>query len=437
MLKRLAIIGVLTGIGQLFSLFVIKWIAGSSSVEEITQLALTDSLFQFLLNAIALGVQSAAMRDIATTQQWKGAYGAAQSARLTLSFFLIPLSLISIYNGPYLIFALAPLLALSGDYALYSLGQPVKGATLALFRILLPYGFVAAAASLQYDDLPLYFICGTALAYLASDVYIAMNLKVNLAYRPTLAGIILYIKTLRLGLVNISLYFIGLGVLLVAPYFYDDTVMTVAFVGLKFYVIVKGILRIMHQAFIKEMLNDEVCFRIDQLSMLVSSAMFGAFFIFPDSTIRILFGSQFVDNQPFFVLLAAGMMFYSFVLSMATRAMLEKKDRDYTILTAAAAALTLLLVVILSFVSDGANSIAWSILLGEFVFCTGLIIITRGSKLLVPRLIFFGKCLLVLIPFAFLSYWFGDSIVLNTISIACFLLILLFLHRKTFRILTS
>src|SRR5690242_5118687 len=132
MLKRIFTIALLTGIGQLFIIFALKYISQNSTSEQVKAIGQIDTLILFTTNLVALGLQPAAMRNLALAKDWEQEYFNTQSARLTLGILIGLLSLLAFVNRYYLTFLIAPLLALSGDYALYGRGFPVKGAVIAL-----------------------------------------------------------------------------------------------------------------------------------------------------------------------------------------------------------------------------------------------------------------------------------------------------------------
>jgi len=281
MLKRLLIVGLFTGAGQLFSIWVLKLVSQKTNTGLLTHLAQIDSSYQFILNVIALGLQSAAMRNIAISPDWQKEYAETQSARLTLSLLLLPISFLAFSNTVYCIFAVAPLVALSGDYALYALGHAVMGSLIAFVRVILPYAFIVLFLLVDHAHINYGYFAGLVLAFVLTNFYISRQLKTPLFFVPRWKNIFLYVKNIPLGLVTLSLYFIGMGVLLVVPYFYPADMVAVAFVGLKFYLIFKGVLRIIHQSFVKDMLRDEVCLQVDQLSMIGGLLFLGSCLFFP------------------------------------------------------------------------------------------------------------------------------------------------------------
>lgn len=437
MLKRILIVGLFTGAGQLFSILVLKLVSQKSNSGQLTQLAQMDSLYQFIFNIIALGLQSAAMRNIALSDEWQKEYSRVQSARLMLSLLLFPISLLAFSDPAYSIFALAPLLALSGDYALYALGRPVTGSIAACARIVIPYGCILLTVFIRPDFISYSYFVALILALLLNNLYIARQLKMPFFFKPKWRDIFLYLKNIPLGLVTLSLYFIGTGVLLVMPYFYPSGMVAVAFVGLKFYLIFKGVLRIIHQSFVKDMLRNDICLQVDQLSMIGGILFFGSALFFPDSFISLFFGKIYVSHRVFFLLLGVCALVYSFALSVTTRAMLEKKDKDYTIVSTIAAGLCLLSVILFSFLSENVLYISVSILIGELSFLIGMLLIMKQKELLPQRALFLGPNLFfLLIPFAF-RYFGGDTTLLYITSFSILALLLLLAHRRKFLLIPT
>lgn len=435
MLKRILIVGLFTGAGQLFSILVLKLASQKSTSLQLAQLAEMDSLYQLIFNVIALGLQSVAIRNIALMPGWKEEYARVQSARFMLSLLLLPVCLLSFNNAEYSIFLLAPLMALSGDYALYATGRPVTGSIAACIRVIIPYGCVLATALIRPEWINYSFFAGLLLVLIINDLYIAHRLKVPFFFTPKWKNIFLYVQSLPLGMVTLSLYIIGMGVLLVAPYFYPSAVVAVAFVGLKFYWIYKGVLRIIHQAFVKDMLRDDVCLQVDQLSIIAGLLFLGSVLLFPSSFITFFFGRSYLSYIPFFQLLGIGALTYSFALSVTTRAMLEKKDKHYTIFSSIAAAVCLIAVALFSLLSKNVIYIAISVLAGEVLFLTGMLAIMKKREFLYQRISFLAPNLFfLLVPFVF-RYFFGDTLSIYIISFSVLTALLLVIHRKKFLII--
>ncbi len=421
MLKRIALIAVLTGIGHLISVFSIKFTSQLVSSEKLSSVAHIDALVSFLLSIIALGLQLSAMRNIALTKEWKEEYSITQTARLTLGLIVFILGALFFIKWEYSFFFLAPLFALSGDYALYAIGKPATGAAIACLRLAIPYSCMLLAAYFQPEIVNYIFILSWIFVYLLTNTIISRVLKVKSFYIPRWRSLKLYLHSLPLGIVSISSYFLGLGLILIVPYFYPLIVETVAFIGLKFYVIYKGVLRIIHQAFFKEMIDDTWCLKIDQLSMLIALLYLSSALFFPGSFITFFFGKQYVSEKYFFLLLGISAVIYSFLSSSGTRALLDMKDKPITIITAMAAIITIFSVIILSYINIKPISIALSIIIGELVLLVGLRKISSVKNLVYPRLLFlFTNLSLLVIPFLFVSFWKDD---LNTYIISMLALI--------------
>lgn len=438
MIKRISAIAILTGAGQLLSIFALKYISQHGTAEELKSMGEADSLIQFVISLIAAGLQSVAMRNIALSVDWKQEYLDTQSARLSFGILVAAASVLGIAKGNYLIFLIAPLLALSGDYALYGLGHPVVGATVALLRVALPYSLVIVAARYWPGELVAVYVGAVVVIYVFTNLFISYYLKAPYFILPRFRKLLLYLNSLSLGIVNLAIYFLGLGLLLVIPYFYHDNhVIAVAFVGLKVYVIYKGVLRIVHQAFLKDMIVESVRLRVDQLSMLLGISFAGSAFIFPAAFTNLLFGSKYTGDTLFFQLMALAALIYSLFLSMATNVMLQRKDKEYAAISAAAVVATMLTVVLLAGIRPKAESLGISLCVGETLWMAGLLWVAATRDDVRKRMAFFVPNLAMLSVPLLCRYFFGDSQLYWLCGFGGFIIILLFLHLRRFFSLPS
>jgi O-antigen/teichoic acid export membrane protein len=432
MLKRIFTIALFTGAGQLFVIFALKYISQNSSAENVKTIGQIDSLVLFITNVIALGLQPAAMRNLALTDDWKQEYINTQSARLTLSILFCAFALLAFIDTYYLAFLIAPFLALSGDYALYGRGLPVKGAVIALMRAVLPFSIVMLLAGQYYHSLSWVYFLGLLTTYMLTDILIAIFLKVPSWPFAKITSLKLYLKTIPLGIVSLNLYFIGIGVILVAQYAYTTPVLATAFVGLKFYVIFKGVLRIIQQAFLKEMVKDEICLKIDQLSSLLGLTFLVSVLCFPETFISFFFGQKYIGDKNYFILLAAAGFIYSMFSSFTTRAMLDRKDNHYAIVTTIAALLTLLACLAFSFIKSTPVSIGLSILIGELLFAIGMLRLMKRKQLAAERFFFLLKNIPVaVIPFTAM-FVPGDKKLIFFLALFIFIASIFLLNKNKF-----
>jgi O-antigen/teichoic acid export membrane protein len=433
MLKRILIIAFFTGSGQLLSVFVLKYLAEHSSIGQLKAIAEIDSLVLFIMNLIALGLQAAAMRNLALTPDWKQEYYETQSARITLGMLLMAAAALAFINEYYVLFLVAPVLAWSGDYALYARGYPITGSIIAFVRLAFPFLALLAGAFYYPHALGWIYVISLTVVYVVTNAYISYFLGTSYIFKPAFRSLRLYFSSLPLGIVALSLYFLGLGLILFAPYMYSTAVVTVAFLGLKFYIIFKGVLRIIHQAFLKEMTSQTVCLKVDQLSTIAGIILCGSVVIFPGSFITLFFGRQYLEQKTFFMLLGINALIYSLFLSFATRAVLQRADRKYTTVTVIAAAAAIAAVMLLSLAADDAVSIAAGLGLGELVWAIGLVYISGSKTAIKDRLVFTAGLLpLLLLPLA-CRYWLGDRLEYYLISFGLLAGVILLLHHHKFK----
>lgn len=432
MIKKIFTIAIFTGAGQLFIIFSLKYISQHSSPEQVKAIGQIDSLVLFMINLIALGLQPAAMRNIALTDEWKNELNQTQSARLVLSLMIAALGFLAFIDLHYLAFLMAPLLALSGEYALYGKGFPVTGSIIAFARSVIPFFLVIIFIQADPGWASWIYLAGLALAYIITNLVIISFLRIAIFSSVKISDLKLYICTLSLGFVSLGLYFIGIGVLLVAQYFFTSPLIATAFVGLKFYIIFKGVLRIIHQAFFKYMVRDEICLKVDQLSSLLGMGYLLFIICFPDTFITIFFGSGYLADKNYFIQLAAAALVYSLFSSFTTRAMLDKKDYHYAVITISAALFTLLLCMILSFVWQSSQAIGLSIVTGEVSFAAGMLWLMKRKELWRERISF----LLVNTPFLIIPpaalFLAGDRAPVFFLAILVFTVTLFLWYRNKF-----
>jgi hypothetical protein len=116
------------------------------------------------------------------------------------------------------------------------------------------------------------------------------------------------------------------------------------------------------------------------------------------------------DKYMLIILAMAGLV-AAVLLSLTSRAILEKKDRPYAIVTGIASIAAITLCIILSFFVPSSVSIFAAIFAGELLSVLGLINLYRNWKDLARRAAIWAKyALLAAIPLAFRSAW-GDTYV--------------------------
>jgi O-antigen/teichoic acid export membrane protein len=432
MLKRIAVIAAFTGAGQLFSIFTLKLISTHVSSESLASTGQADSLFQFLINLIAFGLQPVAMRNIITSENWRKEYEVFQSARLTLGLILLTFSATVFWEPVNIMFMIAPLLALSGDYALYALGKPVTGAAISFIRVILPYSLLILTSTLNPGWLLYSYVCGTFIAIVFTNIIMSFVLKTPLFFAPRFKNLKLYIQSLPLGMVSLSLYFLGLGILLILPYFYKNESTIVIFVGLKFYVIFKGLLRIIHQAFLKEMIKSETCILVDRLSSLAGLCFACFVSVYPVSFVSFFFGKNYINNTDFFIVLGIAGLVYSLFSSVTTKALLEKKDKPYAINAVISAIITLILSVVLSFWGSKPVYAAISILTGEIIFTLSMIHLLNYSESLPLRIKSFLKASAFISVPIFIRVGIGESQFSFFLAFIAFSVLLFLFNFKSF-----
>lgn len=408
MLKRLSQIAFLTGAAHVFTLVALKFLSKNTSAATLTSIGEIDSIFQLLISILGFGLQLSAVRHIAMEKNWKPFYYQTQRARITLGLLMMAIALLApIYPACWL-FIFAPVFALSGDYALYGRGQPVKAAIWAFCRTFIPSLLLIIFVFTNKTYLSAAYVSSTVAIFGITGFAISRQLQYKYLVFPALPALKLYLQNISLGIATVVMYILGLGLMFVASFFYNEQVLAVSYLGLKLYVIFKGIMRIINQSFVKEMIHDEMTLRADELSILVGSAFLGATLIFPKSMITIFFGIQYTAFTGFIILIGLSALVMCIFISFHTRSLFKKKDKIYAKYAAAAAITSMVTVIVLSFFMQNPLNIGLALFTGELIFAAGLVYINKDAAILL-RIKFLLTSLLCLLLPLIIRYILGDT----------------------------
>lgn len=431
MIKRLFLIAVFTGISQVAVLFFLKYISQHAPLSELNAIAQIDSLTNLIVTLLSLGLITAVVRDVSLEKNWKEPVQHAQSGRLLASLLILPVAIMGFWKMPYLLFLFAPAFAINSDYVLYGRSQPVTAAFVSMLRVLFPYLLMISLFLFQSFVSPLIFLISTGICYGLAGVYIAMHLRLPLIPKLNYKDLWLFVKTLPLGVVNFSYYFIGLGLIVLAGFFYSPAITGIAFLGVKFYSIYKGVLRMINQSFIRELQTDAACLKVDLIGGFAGILFLGLSIFFRNTLTNTFLGDKFVSYSNSLPWLAAAGFCQGLFISYTTRAVLLKQDRQYALLVLIALIGISMLTIIGSFLMQGLTPIYGAILLGESICVGGLIVLRKNSLHFRQHLIIFLQLIPYIAIIAGVRYFLSDGIAGSIVAIgSCGLTFLLLNYRK-------
>jgi O-antigen/teichoic acid export membrane protein len=195
---------------------------------------------------------------------------------------------------------------------------------------------------------------------------VSITLKVNYFVRPKFKSLKKYLGNIDIGIASFSMFFIGIGIINVVSYFNDDEAIAIAYIALKFYMIFKGVRRIIVQTFFKELMEDSVSLKVDSFAMVAGLVFFSTLLFYPNAIISLLFSERYSSYTTTFVILGLAGFLSSFTTSSGTRLLLQKKDKAYSWNLIIAALLTVISGILFSvFMKHNPAYISISVLIGE------------------------------------------------------------------------
>ncbi|MBL7849747.1 MAG: hypothetical protein JNN04_02510 [Cyclobacteriaceae bacterium] len=411
MIFRIGLLFLLTGAAHLFAIFGLKYIAGQGDLAGVAGIGKAEALLQFLISIIGFGMQTEGLRTLAFASDWKAKLDEIQTARLTLSWLLVLGAVGAVYDSSFWCFLAAPVLGSSCDYALYARGKPVLASTLALFRVVFPLGAAMAVAGRVPTLAPETFLVAFVGVYVITNLIISKTLGASTWWPARRASLSLYIKTIPVGVINLGYYFFGLGILFFAEFLFAEAELAVVYMALKFYVVYRGALRVIQQAYVNQMNHPLVGLRADQISMVIGLVLLGSASLFPQSFITLFFGQQFTGHRALFVGLGAAALVAGVFNSFSTTAILQKRDLPMMRLIVASVLVSILVLIIGYWVSPAPESVMIALGVGEVVMAVGLMKLMDDSSGIRERLLYLlGISAGLLVP-ASARYLFSDSLI--------------------------
>jgi hypothetical protein len=436
MIKRLLIIGALTGAAHLTTIIVLKILTGSVGVSVIKTVGELDSIFNLVINILAAGLLISTIREIviAGDDDWKKVYIESQRARVSLGLLLLVICLVGIYNQSYFLLVAAPIFAFHGDYALYGRGLPVFAAVLTFLRVFIPSLTLLIFSQLWPEFIIYAFAISTLFMYVITGVIISSQLSVPYFVRPSFTSLFLYLKTVNGGIISFGYYFFGLGLIILGGFFFEEKIIAIAYVAAKLYIIYKGVLRILNQSFFNDLKDISMCNKVDYLATLAGVILLVATSMFP-AAFQEFFIDEKLSSNPYWVTLfgIAGFVISPFT-SFTSKAMLEKKDKQYAFITILALLISSAVCVGCYFLKTDETGLLISLAVGELTCVIGLIRISGSTVLIKKRFYFILRILpLVIIPFG-VKYLAGDTTIAMIASLIVFGTIALLLNRQAFKL---
>lgn len=434
MIKRLLIIGGITGLGHIVTLLSLKFISKFVDESTIAKIGELDSLTLLIISIVAFGLQLSATRNIALTEDWKNELYETQSARITLGIVLLIFASTGYFSTRNYLFVISPIIALNADYALYGRGKPIVGSLIALMRVMIPSLSLVYASVFFKNYIIEIFVASFFITYLVTGILVSITLKTSYLISPSIKNLNKYISNFKIGIANFSLFFIGIGLINILSYFNDDSTIAVAYIALKFYMLFKGVRRIIVQAFFQELKESSVALKVDCFAIIAGIIFLNTLVFFPNAVIPLLFDQKYALYSYTFIILGFAGFISSYTTSSGTRLLMKKKDKDYSINLIVAAAVTIIFGILFSiFKENQPYYISLAILSGEITLSILNIRSLNEKAFLYERLKFFMPLLIMTLLFFALTYLFGQKLFSYIISLVLTSIVAIFFLRTKFK----
>lgn len=368
MLKRLIVVGGLTGSAHLINIAVLKVLAVYLPATSISIIGEIDSLVLLIISIVNFGIQLSATRKLALLDHWQQEYYHTQSARITLALLLWIVSISGFLIFKNFLFLMAPVFALNGDYALYGRGMPKTGALISFLRVLIPSLALLVAVFYFPEDYIWIYISSVVVAYIFAGITVSRVLGVAYFVKPNLRFLKKYYEHLNIGICNVFYSFVGVGLINVIAFFYNNESIAALYLFLKIYILFRGVKQIIVQSFFKDLNEFQVAVRVDYYSLLAGFVFFATLAFFTDLfTLVFLTPEMSVYHHALFLLGLAAFV-STFSTGLGARLLLAEKDKVYSRNMSLGGIVTILSSVVFYYLfGDNPLWPALSILTGELI----------------------------------------------------------------------
>lgn len=406
MLKKLFIIAFIVAIGHFLSVFSISFIV-KRGVDKVflDNISNIESTLALIISIIAFGLQQIATRDIVVSENWKHILDRTQKARFTLGILMAIFGLVAFFvtnSHFYLIFLTSPIIAFVSDYALYAKGLAIEGSFVSLVRVAIPSISLIIMGIIESYYIGTYYL----IVFLSLILVVIISnrlLKFNIKIQATKDFYKLYARNINIGLTDISITILQLGILSIAAPFYNDSIITDTFLVLKIYVLLKGVQRLIFQAFYKDLVALDKAILIDNLIFISGFVFFTICMLYATELIDLIYSKDFYRIEILFKIIGVAALISSILIASSARALLLKKEKEYTFSYILAMIVTVLTVLIFAMTNSSYLGIVFAILAGELTLFICFFIFLRKEFQLKKRFLFYTSFLILFLIFVLIN----------------------------------
>lgn len=319
-----------TGLSNILSFLVITYLVKNNASDSFIQdLAYFDSALSFILACLSFGYLQVVSRDIVLKKDWQNILYKSQSARISLAILIIVLGVLFsiIKNEFYFVLLISPFIALNPLFALYSRGKPLVAARLSFFKVLIPVFFLFLISFFEWYYIEIYLIA-QVVAFTFAGYFSSKALDIEYFIRPIAEDLKEYIKNIEMGFVDISISILQMGILVIAGFIYNASIIGNTFLVLKLYILFKGVLRIVFQTFYHRLSDTDIIILSEKISAYLGICFFCTLFFYSNELILFLFTQDFLEHSILLKIIGLSGLVVSCGITSTTSLLLFNRDKS-------------------------------------------------------------------------------------------------------------
>ncbi|MCB1881737.1 MAG: hypothetical protein KDI54_17075 [Gammaproteobacteria bacterium] len=296
-IRKLLIVGGITSIGHVLSLFLYPVSIRYLSPEEVVAVGLIDSTALLIISILGFGLNATGTRDIALTDKWRDVLQNIQSARISLALLCSAVGLVWLVLDighteiGYLLIA-APVISLNYDFALYGLGKPEAAAIVSFVRQTFPLVLflLLAVAGVAH---PNHYLLLVVIFLLISSWLVSKQADAPLFYAPSITFIKVYYSVLLLGISGVFLIYQRFGFIntVESRISSDDFIYLVT--SLKLLLFIVACKRLLIQVYYPQLVDEKMTRILNAFSFFMAIGFLAVCWLFTEQFSQLFFNDSY------------------------------------------------------------------------------------------------------------------------------------------------
>ncbi|NTW88272.1 MAG: hypothetical protein HGB26_03930 [Desulfobulbaceae bacterium] len=258
----------LVGLTHGISLYFFMFLSSRFGADTVASIGLLESSLYLTTGIVSFGILQLAAREVVSGEAIHAVARRYQSLRFAIGLMVGAVGLVAYLitgQSKWIMFILAPVVALNVDYLLYAVGRPQVAGIVALVRQGGPYLAMMLAIVVGFKKIDFCFITVTLIGFLLAGMLSAYALKIRYLYLPSFNLANKIKPVLTVGISDFTYNSMRSSLPLVSGIFFQGEEVLVVYGFFKLMMVFIGARRLLVQFFYSRLVDPHLAKNVDWL----------------------------------------------------------------------------------------------------------------------------------------------------------------------------